>query len=214
MSELESQHDFDNLADYYDAFLKIALFFAGGEKRLRRNIADFILRATDLGSKKIIVADVGCGTGSLIPFLPLNWDIYCIDKSKKMLDLAEKKNIGRKVTYIQKEVFSLENYFESFDLTISVLFLHEMDPERAWKALDKLINITKKSGFLVVIDFFGNFTTKWKIFSKILSLFEPKQNLRTMISVLPFIKKDSRIELIARRNFALGLLTGEIYIKK
>lgn len=213
MNELKGKHDFDNLAKYYDAFLKIAFLFTGGEKRLRRNIADFILQETNLGNQKIMVADVGCGTGSLISFLPSNWNIYCIDVSKKMLEIAERKNTGRNITYLQKDVFGLETYFESFDLTISVLFLHEMDPEKAWKAFDNLIKITKKNGFLAVIDFFGNFTIKWKIFSKILSLFEPQQNLRTMISVFPFISKDSRIKLIARRNFALGFLTGEIYIK-
>jgi len=48
----------------------------------------------------------------------------------------------------------------------------------------------------------------------LLSLIEPFPNRQTMISVLPFIKNDARLKLIARKKFLAGIVTGEIFQKK
>lgn len=205
-------HNFDRLAKYYDPALRILLLPFGGEASVRKKAADAIVSVVGM-DKKLKVADVGCGTGGFIPYLPDKWDIFCFEPSEKMLEKAKLKNKRKYVTFLQKSVFELEEYAEEFDLTVSFLFLHEFEPKKSWQAFEKLLFITKPGGHLAVIDFFGQNSLNWKIFSFLLSLIEPVENIKSMSQVLPFLKFDARLKQVLDKNLILNFLKVSVYQK-
>lgn len=216
MNEIKNYkaHDFNKLAYYYDDFLKMAFLPFGGEKRFRKNLANFLLTHIKLSSQYIKAADYGCGTGSFLLNLPKTWEIKCIDDSERMLDIAKEKLKERNVEFIKGDIFDPLFFPEEFDISISSFFLHEFPPSLSWKAFDRIVRWTKRGGYIFVVDFIGSFSKKWKIISAPLFFFEPKEFRETMIKVLPFLKEDVRVRLICEKKYLFGLITAQILRKE
>jgi len=118
------------------------------------------------------------------------------------------------IVFLHKDIFDPALLAEEFDLCIAALFLHEFPPEKAYRIFNILLSLVRPGGYLAVIDFIGEWSRQWRLASLLLSAIEPLPNRQTMVSVLPFIKNDARLKLVARKKFLAGIVTAEILQKK
>ena len=130
---------------------------AGDWERIRRNYFDD--RVASLAIEKLlppdmVIADVGCGTGTLtFDLARFAREVVGIDQSREMLQQA--KSTAR-LRNIQNAEFRLGNALKlplatrSFDAAFCVMVLHFLaEPERA---IAELCRITRAGGTVVVLD--------------------------------------------------------------
>lgn len=206
-------HDFDRLARYYDRALYFLLLPFGGEEKFRKTLADFLLKNID-SDRVERVADFGCGTASFIKHLPSNWEYHCIDKSIKMLEEAKPKMLNRKVNFLVNDIFEIVFEPDTFDLSIAQLFIHELPPQKAWRAFDRILTWTKKDGLIFVVDFYPERNLKWSFAESFIRLFESSESIKTMKRVIPFLELNASIEKIAEKKMVSGLIRATIFRKK
>ncbi len=114
-------------------------------KLMDEDIRDFILDNTKHLLKPKIL-DLGCGPGSMIPFLNLipNSIIVGVDLSIDMVNLAQSKHPD--ITFIQGDAENLDFEDESFDIVLCSGVLHHFNNLNA--VLHEINRVLKKEGLL------------------------------------------------------------------
>lgn len=105
--------------------------------------------------------EVGCGNGAASIEISkiLNLDLFAIDYSKEMIDLANKQDttkIKGKLNFSQGDVMNLkisENFDVVYTIRCIINLLNEKDQE---KALENLGNVVKKGGKLILLEAFSD----------------------------------------------------------
>ncbi len=145
---------FDNIARTYDVANRILSF--GVDKSWRKEACDKTL--TYYGKPQIdMILDVACGTGDMCEWwerraqakaIDVN-EIYGIDPSAGMLDVAKKKGLNAK--FIQAEAKDLPVNDNSADiLSISYGLRNVVDRE---EALQEFFRVLKPGGMLTILEF-------------------------------------------------------------
>lgn len=108
-----------------------------------------------LGDTKDMVAlEIGCGTGLISFELSDKFqEIYCVDKSKEMLNVMNEKIIyydNRNLYTYNIKTLNEDEYLGKFDVIYSsMVFHHIIDIEKELKTVH---NLLKKNGRLAIID--------------------------------------------------------------
>ena len=104
--------------------------------------------------RELVVADVGTGTGGMLPYLAeVAKQIIAVDLSAEMLRRARAtaKRLGLdNVTFVKGELGALPIETSSVDAAYAALVLHHAP--RPIAALRELVRITKPGGAVVVVD--------------------------------------------------------------
>lgn len=114
------------------------------------NIADEVLARIGEGG---IVADLGCGTGELLPFLKQRADVVIgVDKSPKMLEEARSR-LGGGTEGIELRIGEMEHLpmrDHEADSAVLSMVLHHLPSPR--DCIGEIARILKKGGRLVIAD--------------------------------------------------------------
>lgn len=105
-------------------------------------------------TKELTALEIGCGTGLMSFELSDKFqEIYCVDKSKEMLNIMNEKIIyydNRNLYTYNVERFNKEKYRFKFDVVYSsMVFHHIVDIEGELKMA---YNLMKENGRLAIID--------------------------------------------------------------
>ncbi len=105
-------------------------------------------------TKELTALEIGCGTGLISFELSDKFqEIYCVDKSKEMLNIMNEKIIyydNRNLYTYNMDLFNKEEYIGKFDVVYSSMFFHHIiNLEGKLKTLHKLM---KEDGRLAIID--------------------------------------------------------------
>ena len=103
--------------------------------------------------ERMAILDVGCGTGvHLELYQRFRCDVYGIDPSLSMIEIARKRLGGRAALHLGDA--SVMPYVDrSFDLIISMLVLHEMNHSTRSSVICEMKRVLKDSGRLLLIDY-------------------------------------------------------------
>lgn len=107
-----------------------------------------------LGPKKLTIADLGTGTGLLLPFLAeFGKHVYAVDQSPAMLRRARlrcSRNELDNVSFIQAPLEQLENQLPSCDALVLHFVLHQIARPSALMRI--LLNLLKPHGRIAIVD--------------------------------------------------------------
>ncbi len=99
------------------------------------------------------VLDVGCGTGKhLEMYQRFSCKLYGIEKSQAMLAVARAR-LGESADLRLADASTMPYQYETFDLVICMLALHEMDQEMRLSVVREIIRVVKRDGRILFIDF-------------------------------------------------------------
>lgn len=133
---------FDRWAGIYDPF--VSLFRLG---RLRREVVQ--MSGVGQGDR---VLDVCTGTGAqALAFARKCDDVTAVDLSAGMLAVAQKKNKGNRVRFLQMDATTLDFADEEFDASSISFGLHDMPAEVREEVLREMVRVTK--GRIIIIDY-------------------------------------------------------------
>jgi len=108
-------------------------------------------------SSKIL--DAGCGTGNFLEILSVNktLELYGIDISPRMLEIAKKKLKNKaKLNLIDVEKIGYRN---KFDYIFSIEAFHHFSNQEI--VMRKFFNALKKKGKLMIVDFDFSLVLNW-----------------------------------------------------
>ncbi|HOK55973.1 MAG TPA: class I SAM-dependent methyltransferase [bacterium] len=133
---------FDEVAEIYEKIFPEHIFNYYLNKRIN------IILKLKL-DKKAKILDVGCGTGTLLYHLKnYGYDVWGIDNSKRMVEIAEEKVPGK---IIKEDMLNIPFPSETFDLVFSIVSLHHLGKiEKVKKAVREMIRITKNGGMILI----------------------------------------------------------------
>jgi len=122
--------------------------------RQLHNTTASLLASIKLVPQKLTLADLGTGTGIMLPFLAeLGEDVYAIDQSAQMLKQAElrcKRHNINNVTFIQSSIENLSKKLPLCDGILLHFVLHQLArPESCLKSCKKLL---KTNGHISIVD--------------------------------------------------------------
>lgn len=95
------------------------------------------------------VLDISCGTGELLKSLAGKAELYGIDISEEMLEVAKTK-LGRKANLQKADVHDLPFKESHFDYVITTEAFHHYYDQQ--KALQEMVRVAKKSGKVIIVD--------------------------------------------------------------
>ncbi len=143
--------------------------------------------------------ELGCGTGSTaISHAPFVDKIVAIDIAYKMLDIAKSKALENRITNIEFEQASIEDYSTdpaSFDAALAMSILHIVTDRK--KTLQKIHELLKPGGVFisstVCMDKIG---MGWKIFVRGAAFLR-------LIPLVSFLDKNKLVEDISNSGFQI-----------
>lgn len=95
--------------------------------------------------------EIGCGTGSTaIIHAPVVKEVYAIDISSKMIEIANQKATAKNIHNITFEAAAIDELniqFESFDVVLALNILHLVENPR--DVIERMYNILKPGGVLI-----------------------------------------------------------------
>jgi SAM-dependent methyltransferase len=137
----EGLHSVLSFADVYDFFQRLL-----GASRLReRFIAEFV--APFAGAKLL---DIGCGTASLLEYLPADVEYVGFDLNPNYITSARKKYYGRGTFFCGR--VSEVAVDDSFDFVLGAAILHHLSDAEARKLFATAYSCLKRGGALVTFD--------------------------------------------------------------
>lgn len=106
-----------------------------------------------LPKKGMAVLDVGCGTGlHLDLYRKYQCALHGIDPSPSMLEIAHKR-LGDAAELHRGDASDMPYQDGSFDLVITMLALHEMNPVTRSSVVHEMKRVLKPGGRMLLIDF-------------------------------------------------------------
>jgi len=170
--------------------------------------------------KEKIILDLCCGTGNQLNLLSKHGfrNLYCLDISDSMLEIAKRSNSSIKIYNEDATKTSFNN--ASFDVVIISFAIHEKDRNTQQALIDEAYRIIKKDGFMLVVDYvFDDKTTKFgRIVINIIERIAAREhyiNFKSYIQndgLLSLIEKD-KFKLIKYNRMSFGAVTISIYQK-
>ncbi len=102
--------------------------------------------------KTMTVADVGCGVGSLLPFLSRNFaHVIAVDFSAKMLECAKAKPRAPNVEFLRADMADLSAIAGRCDVAVAVNSVLMPSPRGVDNAFHQLMECLKSGGMLATI---------------------------------------------------------------
>jgi len=123
------------------------LMAALGAERARQRLARELYKVP-AGAK---VLDVGCGPGSLLPYLP-EVDYTGIDLNARHIEHARARYVGVGRFLVGDATRNLHGEAGTFDVVLMQALLHHMDDDQARGTLRRLCELLKPGGRLVTFD--------------------------------------------------------------
>jgi len=170
--------------------------------------------------KEKIILDLCCGTGNQLNLLSKHGfrNLYCLDISDSMLEIAKRSNSSIKIYNEDATKTSFNN--ASFDVVIISFAIHEKDRNTQQALIDEAYRIIKKDGFMLVVDYvFDDKTTKFgRIVINIIERIAAREhyiNFKSYIQndgLLSLIEKD-KFKLIKYNRMSFGAVTISTYQK-
>jgi SAM-dependent methyltransferase len=138
--------DWDRIAPEY--FKQIESPFSKGVKN---PIFSLVRRVGNLERKSVL--ELGCGTGTLIPFLAKNFrKVVAVDISKKMIEIAKRDNPDHEnVEFKVMDMLNITRLRRKFDVIVSVNSLLMPNIPKINSVLKKVHKLLKKKGVFVAI---------------------------------------------------------------
>ncbi|GAH29642.1 unnamed protein product [marine sediment metagenome] len=201
--------NYNLMAKIYDPIFYLAL------KSIRIAVMNELLKY-----KEKIILDLCCGTGNQIKLLSKQGfrNLYCLDISDSMLEIAERSDSSVKIYNEDATKTNFDN--TSFDVVIISFAIHEKDRNTQQALINEAYRIIRKDGFMLVVDYvFDNKTTR---FGRILiSIIERIAGGEHYINFKSYIQNDGLLSLIEKDKFKLikynrmsfGAVTISIYQK-
>jgi|SRR3989344_1212121 len=134
------------LSKFYDIFFSITTL--GLEDKARKKITGFISK----GDKKIL--DLATGTGSSAITIKnkfKNTDVYGIDLSEEMLNIAGKKN--KKIKFSLQNIEKTDFKRDYFDVVTISFGLHEVPLKNRYNVMKEAYRLLKKKGKFIIFEF-------------------------------------------------------------
>lgn len=209
---------FNEIAEYYD---KMNFVISLGTQYFIKKQAVKLLNIKE-NSK---VLDLCTGTGDIVKIISnmhKNIDITGVDIAENMLEIAKKKNKGKK--FLCADVINLpfkENEFDYITITFGLRNINERE-----KAIKEIKRVLKKDGLCIHLDFgYHNFISKcFDVFVltllKILKI--NKKNYEYLINskndypepdILIKEFENEGLRLIEKKNFLFSSISAEVFIK-
>ncbi len=151
---------FDEISSYYDKMNDFISFFT--HKLIKKSALIFLNIP-----KNSKVLDIFCGTGDntkIIQKIDKSITVVGLDNSKKMLEIAKKKN-SEKSDFILANVLNMPFLDCEFDYIIETFGLRNV--EKRELAIKEISRVMKKGGYFLHLDFNKNNSIISKILSKI-----------------------------------------------
>ena len=137
---------------------RVSVFYDFTQSFNRQVYYKIIKLVTRLVPDDAKVLDCAAGTGELSLAAAKKASlVICTDCSEKMLNVAYKKAQKRNVNNIifeQRDIYSLKDEDESYDVVIAGNVLHLLDDPQ--KAVRELLRVTKRGGILLLPTFLSN----------------------------------------------------------
>ncbi|MCK4309149.1 MAG: class I SAM-dependent methyltransferase [Candidatus Atribacteria bacterium] len=201
--------NYNLMAKIYDPILYLPL------KQIRIKVMNELLKY-----KEKVILDLCCGTGNQLNLLSKHGfrNLYCLDISDSMLEIAKRSNSSIKIYNEDATKTNFNN--ELFDVVIISFAIHEKDRNTQQALINEAYRIIKKDGFMLVVDYvFDNKTTK---FGRIvIRMIEGIAGGEHYINFKSYIQNDGLLSLIEKDKFKLikynrmsfGAITISIYQK-
>lgn len=184
---------FGRFSRCYDAFIEAADWGLGLERAM-----EDVLEAEEVGLERTsAVLDAGCGTGNFLSLLTEkeSLDLYGIDISKRMLEMARRK-VGHRAKLKLQKVENLEHE-ERFDYIFSIDAFHHFSDQK--KAMDNFYRALKEDGKLVVVELDVG------IFNRALEILEPGNSGINTLGDFRELFRGAGLDVTNQRS--LGLFT-------
>jgi len=173
-----------------------------------------------LKCKEKVILDLCCGTGNQLNLLSKHGfkNLYCLDISDSMLEIAKRSNSSIKIYNEDATKTSFKN--KLFDIVIISFAIHEKNRNTQQALIDEAYRIIKKDGFMLVVDYvFDDKTTK--LGRIVISMIEGIAGGEHYINFKSYIQNDGLLSLIEKDKFKLikynrmsfGAVTISIYQK-
>ena len=99
------------------------------------------------------VLDIGCGTGSQLSiYHQAGCQVFGIDLSQPMLNVAKSK-LGDRAGLTMGDALQIPLPERLFDLVISSLFIHQLDPGQRSMMLEEAVRVLRPDGQILLVDF-------------------------------------------------------------
>ncbi|MBM50756.1 MAG: hypothetical protein CMP27_13095 [Roseibacillus sp.] len=134
----------DSLADHYqDDLLEIS-------REDRSGVLTKELKV--LGGEGIRVADLGCGPGSLLPFLVANFgEVIAVDYAEKLLGQARQRCRSRKVRFVRRDLSRGQPLSFKVEVVCCINALIDPDRDKRRGMLRSLRSAMSKKGLAVIV---------------------------------------------------------------
>ncbi|ASJ01158.1 class I SAM-dependent methyltransferase [Thermococcus gorgonarius] len=134
---------------YREKYDRIANFYELLERPLDRFFNPLRERAVSLARGRTL--EIGVGTGKTLAYYPPGLELYAVDGSEKMLEIAKKraKELGIRVEFKLAEAERLpfpDNYFDT--VISSFVFCTVPEPEKAMEEIRRVLKPGGKAIFL------------------------------------------------------------------
>jgi len=97
--------------------------------------------------------DIGCGTGAQLEiYHAAGCQVYCIDLAQPMLKIARSK-LGEGAVLSVGDALRIPHPDQAFDLVISSLFIHQLQPGLRTVMLEESARVLKPDGQILLVDF-------------------------------------------------------------
>lgn len=124
--------------------------------RVRRELVHSLINRYTLGSRKIKVLDIGCGTGALIGELGQYGDVHGVDSSSLAVDFCHKRGLNSVVLGKIEHIPFPDN---TFDLVIALDVIEHTKDDAV--AILEIKRVLKESGQLII--FVPTFMFLWGV---------------------------------------------------
>jgi SAM-dependent methyltransferase len=105
-----------------------------------------------VAKKGTVAADLGCGPGSLLPYICSKFEkVYAVDYADELLSVAKKNNDYKNVEYFCHDLVSKKHLPFTADVVFSVNSLISADYKSRQAMAQSLWRTTTKNGFSIVV---------------------------------------------------------------